>query len=255
MKPSVTAFLPHGKTSHPDVALNFEVADSKLIQTRFVGRKMLKPTIDLANYAFNALIDWINIRVTVARPTQHQWIQLELRKFLPRDSRIDTVRAGAGNVSDTFQIRIQEPISIAAVRNLCTLIGIKFGDAAPATVEAIEISVDAYPRNPSDEARALILGVMQRTIFTQRDIFRDPMARPRCCKGDRSSQHNRKLLAGGRWEKNFDRYPWLTAVNHHAAWVDSTMYLGAKEDPVLIRIMDKVMDEQNTVAGGTCQRL
>lgn len=153
---------------------------------------------------------------------------------------VEPIDPGAGEESDIFTVRIQEPRSVAAVAEICDTIAAKFGRRSTPTIHEIEISVDARPKVPNDDDRARMFGVMQRTIFTGRDIFTEGNSRPRYCIDDdpvfllEGSKKKSKLVNTMLWPKEEKPAP-----------VDGTFYLGAKDEPSLVRIMDKVVDRQN----------
>lgn len=106
-------------------------------------------------------------------------------------------------------------------------------------VTAIEVSVDAYPRLPSDDARAL-LGAMQRTIWTGRDIWSHPNSRPRTITGKEEGDVI-KLIP--RPEEVGTSLCPSNPHNHTAPFIDGTMYLGRRDGDFMIRVMDKVNDK------------
>lgn len=107
-----------------------------------------------------------------------------------------------------------------------------------------------YPKQLSDEARVRLLDALQRTIWTGRDIVTSPHSRPRCIIG-REARDVFRLAPG----PNMDDLSRCRTIpeNHHIPFVDGTMYLGAKDDAVMIRLMDKVKDRQRP--DGTCEQL
>ena len=247
----MTAVLKHGKTATAPVNLKFMNHEILLSQARFSGRTMLTPDIELKDYSFRAVIDWIEFQISFGKTTQFRFVQEVLRKHLGRTCLVTPVDPGEGNESDTFTIKIQEPKSGKEVSYLCDALFAHFGKSSDATIRGLEVSLDAKPRKPSDKARHLAVGVLQRTIFSTRDIWTKPASRPRSNKGRASSgqvtQDNRKLLVESRRGNEEEGY--LLPENHFAPWIDGTMYLGAKDDDVMIRIMDKVIDQQNPEEG------
>lgn len=246
MRLPTTAYLAHGKTTTAPVKLAFTNDMIALSQARFSGRTMLTPAINLNDYAFKAVIDWIEFQVTFVRITQFRYVQDVLRGILGIKCWVTVVNPGAGAVSDTFIVKIQEPKSGQDVCDLAEALFEHFGKAQDATISTIEVSLDAKPRRPSDISRMLAVGVMQKSIFTTRDIWTRPKSRPRSIKGKAKVKEDgdiRKLLVEGRRCKEREGY--LRPEHHIAPWIDATMYLGAEDDDVMIRIMDKVVDRQN----------
>ena len=164
-----------------------------------------------------------------------------LRRFLDRDSHIAAEDKGPGDVFSTCTIKIQEPASLAQIAAIHKALVSSFGEAAGSRVTGIEVSIDATPKDPSDAARALLLGAMQRTIWTTRDIWSDRMSRPRTAfgRGDRQT-----ITLSPAPEEDDTGLSRSVPDNHTIPAIDGTMYLGAKGDDVMIRLMDKVVDRQ-----------
>lgn len=245
MRLPTIADLPYGKEEKPPVRLQFVEVACKGSQARLVGRSALEPKLDLGDFTFRAVVDWVDIRVTLKQVTQVQWVQQVLREFIPRDSWIYSVNAGEGGQSEIFDIRIQEPTSMAEVFSICEALSVRFGNGAVPTITSLEISVDAYPKLPSDQKRSQLLGVMERTIFTSRDITTNSPDRPRTSIGKASK--TRKLIPEALI-KNIRYSSLLKLPRFSAPWIDGTFYIGAKENDLMIRIMDKKLDPQNPKA-------
>ena len=112
---STDTLLPYAKTSKPPLVLEHDLVDLTNSQRRLVDRQVLMPEIDLDAYRFRAVIDWIELRLELGRPTQAQYVQRVLRQHLNRNSHIRPENEGPGSVATVFQIKIQEPISLALV--------------------------------------------------------------------------------------------------------------------------------------------
>lgn len=250
MKLPTTAFLPTAKTPTIPLVLDHDVVALSKVQRRLSGRIALAPKIDLDSYRFRTLVDWIEFRIHLGRPSQTQHVQAVLRKFLARDSHIMPEDKGPGDVFAICTIKIQEPASLALVTKIHQSLVNTFGEATGSRVTGIEVSIDAFPRQPSDAARALLLGAMQRTIWTGRDIWSNPDSRPRMVFG-RGKKSNYKLSPEPEKKElvkpQHNEPELLTRAvpfHHNIPAIDGTMYLGARADAIMIRIMDKVIDGQ-----------
>lgn len=235
------ALLPFAKTGAPPLILDHEVSLTGSTQRRLAGRLVLTPAVDLDAYHFRAVIDWIEFRMHFGRSTQVQHVQPVLRRFLDRDSYIKPEKPRPGDVFSICTIRVQEPASLALIAMIHRALSNTFGEATGARVTGIEVSIDARPKVPSDTARALILGAMGRTIWSSRDIWTNDDSRPRIAFG-RGKKNSAKLSPAPEYDDT--RISRSTPENHHFIATDATMYLGAKEDDVMIRVMDKVLDHQ-----------
>ncbi|WP_417618750.1 hypothetical protein [Oceanisphaera sp.] len=230
--------LPFAKTPLRLAAVEFHEKPLRAKQTRLVGRSVLQPDLDLNKFNFKAVIDWIEIVVQLGKVTQFQYVQRKIEDELGQKCFIKAIGAGAGNTAHMFSIRLQEPKSVAFVLEVERLLDVSFGIAAPTTINAVEISVDAYPKVPSDRARGHLLGVMQRTIFSREDLYTNQIARPRLA-WDNSSP---KYIQPHRMHAYNERH-------YTAPKLDATMYLGAEADDVMLRLMDKIIDTQNKAIG------
>jgi hypothetical protein len=238
-----TSTLRSKKPTARSYRLHFDLLETNSIQRRLRHQKVLVPAINLDTYRFRTVIDWIEFRIHLGRVTQVQHVQQVLRKHLDRDSFIAPENLGEGKTFTTCSIRIQEPSSLALIATIHQDLANTFGEAAGSRVTAVEVSVDAYPRQPSDEARATLLGALQRTIWTDRDIWSNPNSRPRMAFG-----RGKKMTVKLSPEPGLDSTDLSRMVpdNHVVPFVDATMYLGARDgDDVMIRIMDKVKDKQH----------
>ncbi|OWY08735.1 hypothetical protein B6V74_13005 [Thioclava sp. F42-5] len=236
-----TAQLPFFKTQALPLELPHRLERLENKQRRLAGRFSLVPVIDLNSYRFHAVYDWISFKMHLGRPTQVQHVQRELRKFLDRDSHIHAEDMTAGSVFTTCTIKIQEPANLTAIHTIHRALAAAFGEALRSRVTGLEVSLDVYPREPSDNARSALLGALQRTIWTDRDVWAKADSRPRSTHG-RGAQATRKLSPSPELD-DFNRSR-LAAENHEHPAIDGTMYLGAKSDAVMIRLMDKVIDTQ-----------
>ncbi|WP_336425862.1 hypothetical protein [Roseovarius sp. D0-M9] len=216
-------------------------------QARFQNRRMLIPEIDLKNYRFKAVIDYIVVRVFTHK-TQHQWIQKELRTVLKRDSWISPSNPGAGEVAEEFDIKIQEPSSTTLVAAAIEAVGKRRGERRAPQLREIEFSLDAYSRNAADDEREKMVGLLQRTYFADTTRWQNDRDMPRstAAKADHSdSKTETSYLAP---EMGAARDASLTVRpepdEFRSPFLNGTMYLGEKESSGMIRIQNKVRDQQ-----------
>ncbi|MBL4927779.1 hypothetical protein [Fuscibacter oryzae] len=236
------AALPAGKPSSTSYHLAHDLMPVSNVQRRLAGRNKMVPAVNLDAYRFRTVIDWIEFRVEFGRMTQRQHVQQVLRRFLDRGSYIKPKNMGPGLTFSICHIRVQEPKNLALIEDIHRALVNTFGEAAGSRVTAIEISVDAYPAQPSDAARATLLGALQRTIWTNRDIWSNGASRPRVSIG-KARHENQWLMMGPETDGTI--FCRSSSENHVPAFIDGTMYLGARDEDVMIRIMDKVIDQQN----------
>lgn len=242
MRLPTIAELPYTKTPRPALKLAHKLVPVRHTQARLRWRHVLEPDLDLGAYRFRAVVDWIRVRVAFARGTQRQHLQTILRPFLNQTCKIDAADMGPGDVFTRCAITIQEPTSLARVVKAQQALVAAYGEVEPAQITGIEISIDAYPKTGSQAARALLLGAMQRTIWTDRDIWTNPNSRPRSVFGS-SERSVYKISPGPEHDLKGEKR--ILPQQHRAPALDATMVLGAQDDAIMIRVMDKLLDRQH----------
>jgi hypothetical protein len=239
--------LYRGKGKKDPVVLTYATQTLRSTQARLVGRTALTPQIDLEAYQCRAMVDWIDIDFELAQRTQFWKLNERIEKLTGRKEFPEALNPGAGKTATKYKLRVQEP-DFLAVRELLDDIGSRYGFVAPASVTGIEISIDFYPRIPSEETRARMHGVLVRHFYPTTKVLRGRMTWPRFMPGivkmtDYTVSRNESdesLDIGGRMAPGMDR-PVLYG---------STFYVGKKDDPrAFWRIQNKVLDKQNKAAG------
>ncbi|RJE80013.1 hypothetical protein DWB67_09985 [Paracoccus sp. JM45] len=210
-------------------------------QRRLNDRIALVPIVDLDAYRFHAVIDWVEFRIHLGRPTQAQHVQAVLRRYLARDSFIAPEDGTDGSVFTVCTIKVQEPSSFALIHVIHRALCDRFGEASSARVTGLEVSVDAYVAENANATRAHLLGALQRTIWTSRDILTNSNSRLRSV-WKKQSDGVQKLLPELQHDDARGRR--ANSENHRAPFIDGTMYLGARHDDVMLRLMEKVKDRQ-----------
>ncbi|MEB8386880.1 hypothetical protein OO012_06540 [Rhodobacteraceae bacterium KMM 6894] len=216
-------------------------------QARFQNRRMLIPEIDLKKYRFKAVIDYVVVRVFTDK-TQHQWIQKALRTVLERDSWISPVNPGAGKESDEFDIKIQEPSSAALVAAAIEAVSKERGERRAPELREIEFSLDVYSRGGDEQERDKMVGLLQRTYFAETTRWQDDMDMPRTIAmnvGESDPKTETSYLTpemGAKRNSSLNVRP--GADEFRSPFVEGTMYLGAKDTSGMIRIQNKVRDQQ-----------
>lgn len=243
MKLPSLAPLPYGKIDAEPLLLQHLEVSLPNAQKRLAGRVALKPDVNLERFRFRAVIDWIEFKVHLGRITQVQHVQAVLRRFLARDSYIAPEDIGPGEAFCRCRIKVQEPENLAQIVAIHQALVETFAETAASAVTGIEVSIDAYPKNEGSRTRADLLGALQRTLWTNRDIWSKKDSRPRTVFG-RSRDEVRKLSPGPLDEIEGLRSS-LLPMQHSSAVLDGTLYIGAKDDDVMIRVMDKVIDAQH----------
>ncbi|MEO3387596.1 hypothetical protein [Mesorhizobium sp. CAU 1741] len=227
--------------------LQFHRKVLKKSQPRLAGRFALKPDVDLDDYTCRAVIDWIEIRFFLGRSTQFQWLRREIEEAIEANAYAVALEEKAGGVTDVFDVRLQEP-SILQLRELERHFERKYGLHMIPLVRSMEISVDFYPREQGEEARARLHTALTRHFWTSQTFFQAPGSRPRFVPGlIKKVSHVVRYKSTASMQTN-DHFAISTEEDQPPS-VDTTYYIGPKEGPVSWRIMDKVVDNQNRATG------
>lgn len=243
------AILPYAQPGKASLILKHRLEKLKNTQARLRGKIALVPDVDLDTYRFRAVVDWIEFGMQFARGVQVQLLQPILKKFFARNCHIKPVDIGPGSVFTLCRIRVQAPKNLALVYEAYRALVDAYGESGASQITGIEISVDAYPRDRSDIARGILMGAMQRTIWTDRDIWTKPNSRPRMISATASTRPEEvekkvvtKLSPAPKSDPTGKSS--IDPKKHNSPMLDATLYLGAQYDQIMTRLMDKVIDEQ-----------
>lgn len=229
------------------VTLTYAEKTLRRSQARFVNRAALTPQIDLGSYQCNAVIDWIDIYFELSRRTQYWKLNDRIEKLTGRKEFPEALDLGEGKTATCYKLRVQEP-DLGAVRKVLDDLESVYGLAKPVGIRGIEISLDFYPKSPSEDARARMHGVLVRHFFPSTRILKSSRMWPRFMPGSvektdytvSRNDSDSSLDIGGRMTPGMDRQ----------ALYGSTYYVGERDDPrAFWRIQNKVLDKQNKAAG------
>lgn len=246
MPPHSIALIPFAKTAASPVELAYRVATGAPRQRRFDDHIVLEPDLDLNDYACRAVIDWIGIKIEINRPSQHQWLQALIEPIIDRNPWIKPLNPVEGKVASQFYIKFQEPC-LRTVRKALSAIEAKHGFVVSALCDSMEVSVDFTPRNPSDLARHRMVGLLNRHFYPTTELPGPKDTQPRFVWGT-GEEKTRHIVASGKILEA-DNFNLSTSEFDAAAACDATFYLGSKRGPVMWRIMDKIIDQQNKATG------
>lgn len=111
------------------------------------GRAAL--SMALENFSFCVVVDWIEVRVTTATPTQARHIRARMSNLWGRNVFVHPERTGNSQNALSFRFRIQEPGSPGHTEALLAQVGL---GAAHVEILAAEVAMDLYAK--SDCTRA-----------------------------------------------------------------------------------------------------
>lgn len=110
-----------------------------------------------AAFKLSAVVDWLELTVTLIRGTQFRYVRMHLGMILQMEKPPAVVPrdATAGGVATQFAIRLQDPhaASLDNLERVMVALALEFPFACPPVVSGIEIAVDFRPRtNEADIA-------------------------------------------------------------------------------------------------------
>lgn len=231
-----------GKT----VGLDYVLVPLAKAQKRFESRLMLKPQLDLLSYSCSAVIDWIDIDLTLGRTTQFRFLKKELDDHLGASHHTEPATRAAGGTTDRFRVRFQEA-RLPRISGAMERVRLKFGLAADPEVAGMEVSIDFRPKDFSDDARARMVGLLMWHLFPAWDYMSDREARPRFTWEPGSAGTAHLVRWNARTKNNADYVRFN--IDDRPAAVDATLYVGRRTGPLLWSVQNKTRDKQNREAG------
>lgn len=243
------------RDSEPSAPVTLKYVEETLRspQKRFKRRTVLRPQIDLQAYRWASVVDWVDMEFTLGRPSQHWKLNDRIERLTGRKEYPEALEVGPGGAATHYRLRVQEP-DFSILRRVLADIEGEYGFASPAAVIGIEVSIDAYPRNPGEEARAQLHGVLVRHLYPTTKWLTEAMKWPRATPGpvNKSGDY---IVARSQQDRFRDIQHRMTPSSDRPAPYASTYYLGERDDPhAMWRIQNKTVDKQNK-ATGTRQEL
>ncbi len=267
-------------TDEEIIPLDYTTRPVGMKQPRLDGRLVLTPEIDLSRYTCRAVIDWVwlEFETQAPKPTQSIALSNYLERVLGRRHKVTGPGvphdANPTNVTETlFRLKIQDPTPWE-IHWLEHALKSYRGLAGPIRVIGIEIALDWYARDHSDQARWEMVAALQRhhlphargLVLPYADLHQTyPRVNPKAGDEDETDTEfvihdNRWIVAGkagpGRLLSDLDfveeervRQRILRVKAHHAPFIDSTLYRGVKYGPAMFRVQNKVTDKNNPKAG------
>jgi hypothetical protein len=112
------------------------------------------------SFIFRMSVDWLSFRVRLAKTTQAAAFK---ERFEAHGiSWVQAHDAGPGNAATDLSVRLQDPKTFAAVKELGAEIDTWKGMLTPARIDGIEVSFDATPREPDPKALEMMTLRMMR---------------------------------------------------------------------------------------------
>jgi hypothetical protein len=243
-------------------------------QARLDGRLLLTPDIDLNNYRTRAVLDWLELGFETKVSNQATWIQRNLKYFLhARGISSSLYVSGRERNRKRYQgtefiVRVQDPrprtvaLLIDEIRRRYDILQ----PDEPTKLWGIEVSVDFYvtpgPNGFGDRETLLrwrMVEALRKHVAHLRALETLEGGTPRYTVGTSNGKTRTALIvnaqkgsAGTRNKVRVARFGvpeidhrHFSIGNYNQAPIDSTVYLGGKNTPILCRIMDKTTDRKN----------
>ncbi|MFO1305783.1 MAG: hypothetical protein U1F54_18805 [Burkholderiales bacterium] len=174
----------------------------------------------------SASIDWIELRVRLARPSQFQYVQRCIHREIGSIIYVSPVDDGPGGTTAEFLLRFNDDDANAAIlRQALAAVDREFQLTAEPAVEAIEIACDFWPK-PDAPRRTRVL--VEVTRLLQGRLFAPEAEHPR-----RFHQGKRIIDLRRPGER-------LKAAR--------TLWLGNRSDPLFWRVYAKRTDRDQPLA-------
>ncbi|MCA0961986.1 hypothetical protein [Salipiger bermudensis] len=231
------------------------------------GRIRATPLIDLTNYRFSAVLDWIAIAVTLPKRQATVNVGKSIKKRLNQPElggvSVNPLKKGGDRYTREMKLTIQDPTLQRLSKVLDELarrydVPVEDGRAEH-RVMGFELAIDIYPRpskvkdNLEFALRRVQMSELLRKHFAPEQIFETgdfTEKRDSLRFNDGEGQHQIERPKGQRGPRNLKDVPRLLLAatdpaNHLAAPVNATVYLGKRSRPMSYRLQDKVADQRD----------
>lgn len=260
----------HAPIDGERLCVTYRVDPCEGSQKRFKGRLYAEPQVDLQEYEFRAVFDWIEVHVETARVFSAVNLQRRLTALNKGFKAFRTCHvtsptrerwySGRGHV-----IKMQDPapdglpgLLRAFLREDC----VPGYEREEIPVTGVELSLDVYPaprfcRDEADYAvrRMLMTDLMRKHVAVD-EVYRAGQRRPRFVFQDGTRKTTQHLVApGGSHIHALRKISRETGAkyrdvascdpeSHHQPCIDATFYFGQKGERLLYRQMDKITDNR-----------
>ncbi len=217
-------------------------------QSRLIGRHVLVPEINLAAYKTWAVIDFIDLRLLLGRKSQFHHIKAIVDGIVGRSCYVFPHDGGNGGETCKFDVRVQDP-EVEGLFGLAQAINERYRLELDPAIATLEVSIDFYPRHPDKVARARMLKTLMNSFMPTRDVFSDPLERPRFTFGRRPEETKFPMFCKGDLTERGLRHFEMSTEEDLAPYMDASFYVGARNSDSAWRIYDKILDRQNPDTG------
>lgn len=117
----------------------------------------------LSNFRCKAVVDWLDVSISVKNSTNFQTIQKALQTIQGAERKrwVEAVVKGPGGAAKDFVIRLHDPQNFQSLNVLFKALEERFPFSSPPNVAAIEVAVDFYSKSND---RSELLGMTARLM-------------------------------------------------------------------------------------------
>lgn len=224
--------------------LVYDLAPHRGPQGRVRGRLVAFPRLNLSDYRVSACVDWIELKFRTLTMSQNQHVSKKLQVFSPRTPFVTDWSGREGAAAGThrqFIVRLQEPgVDVFKIANV---ISTKWGLCSDLKITGIEISLDIFPNDKSDEKRWLMTTMLARSYVPLKDFMGAGLDQMRCITSDAMGEPDTHIMIRGGSGSGLGGLAGDPA-NHHPPMADGTTCFGALDGPVMISVQDKISDQR-----------
>lgn len=224
--------------------LVYDLSPHRGPQRRVRGRLVATPRLNLSDYKVSACVDWIDLKFKTRDASQNQHVSKKLQAFSPHPPFVTdwSRREGAdAGTHKQFIVRLQEPgVDVLGVADA---IAKRWGLDSDVKIAGLEVSLDIFPNDGSDEKRWLMTTMLSRAYMPLTDFMGPGLDQMRCfTTGPKGGTVPNIMIKGGSGS-GLDGLAGDPA-NHHPPMADGTTCFGAKGGPVMVSIQNKITDHR-----------
>lgn len=224
--------------------LVYDLAPHPGRQGRVRGRLVATPRVNLSDYWVSACVDWIELKFETRKRSQNQHVSKKLQAFSPRRPFVTDWAGKEGKAAGThtrFIVRLQEPgVDVVGVNEVVAEEWDLVGDVK---ITGIEISLDIFPNDKSDEKRWLMTAMLARAYAPLTDFMGLGLDQMRCHTTGPKGETVTTIMIRGGSGSGLDGLAGDPA-NHQPPMADGTTCFGAVEGPVMVSVQDKISDQR-----------
>lgn len=261
-----------GSIEEDHLCLTYAVGPPGRKQARFKDRLFADPTVNLAEYEFRAVLDWLEIYLPTkghhqARNVHEKFMRLNECEERPGFSScfVKGPRREERSVGNAFVIKMQDPQPATLYGLLRRILEHYCSDGTGVQeipITGMELSLDISPskimhfEERAYAARRMLMTELIRKHVSVEEAFRGWKRAARFVHAQgKGYSKTQKLLRAPRVTSKLNKLSAQTGIdrnelavlsraNHVQPFLDATFYYGEKDERLLFRCMDKITDRR-----------